>query len=59
MELTSIHYAGIWIYFGWTAANMLVADNKGIREWTPVVLSLLFTPIVGSIYVIGSPKKLD
>lgn len=59
MELTNIQYAGIWFYFGWTAANMMVADNKNIKGWTHVVLSLLFTPVVGSIYVIGTPKNSD
>ena len=59
MEISNIEIAGIWIYFGWTAANMLVADNKGIKGWTHVVLSLLFTPIVGTVYVMGTPKNSD
>ena len=57
--MSNIEIAGIWIYFGWTAANMLVADNKGIKGWTHVVLSLLFTPIVGTVYVMGTPKNSD
>lgn len=57
MELTNLQIFLVWIYFGWTGVNMITASNRGIRDWYPVIISLVLTPFIGSIYVLGTPAK--
>lgn len=48
--------------FAWIILSFIVAiigNDRKIGYWGTLLLSLIFSPIVGALFAISSPRKLD
>ena len=54
-----INYVIAVMLIGWTFVNDMIGSAKGFKGGTVIIISILLTPLIGSIYVIGMPNASD
>ncbi len=47
----------IIFYIAWIYINVLVSDAKDLNIATTIFLSILLTPFMGYLYVLGMPDR--
>ena len=47
----------IWFTAGGCIVNSIIAKERGVDQAGTLEFSILFTPIIGFMYVIGHPPK--
>lgn len=62
MELPSRTILLVWsigFYVGWVIVNRTIAKAKGLDDGGVVALSVLLSPLLGWLYVVAAPSRLN